>query len=1199
MAILAIFVLTNSASGQCCLTLPTNNILTAYITTYPNWIVTNGDPNPVHGFTTPPAGFTVDVLDPTSPIPIGIYPAWCVDESTILNPTYFIVPGLTVYSGTLISTCDPIGLANLPFRLGTPPVGPPPIVDVATWHQINYILNHKSPPDYHYYWWNVQAAINRLVGGPAPNDPLNDQPNSYPPVDINEVAVILNDATSNAAAWLVPCGGSVGAIFDIASGAGQNSPFQLILLEVPCCQVSFSNCPPDLSLGCNPDPSSIPDCHNPVDTNVVFATSCCGYPVTITCTKSDFSGGCLNYRILTYTASDGYGHTATCTRSISWIADTNAPDILNAPTNMNLGCNPANLPTDASIAAQVTTKDMCSSSNATVSVSHKDATTNCTVTRTFIILATDNCGNAATQPVVYSWTIDTNAPVIVVGATNCDLGCNPVLLPSIASLKAQVTVLDTCSATSTNVSFLDATTNCTVTRAFTITAMDACGNTATPKTVVYTWTVDTNAPVLTRVPTNNYLGCNPVNVPTDASVALLVTAADGCGAPTIKVTHVDGGTACAMARTFTITASDGCGNTSAPSTVVYTWSVDLTAPTITSVPVNSNLGCNPATLPSDASVKAQVIATDNCTMLATNVSHLDVTNVCTVTRTFTITVCDACGNVSLPKTVAYTWTADTTAPVVTCPPDVTISNSYVLYCTYTPADYGAVCNGTNASSILTNCFKKIYTNGYMQCGITNATGYCIKFTTCTNIQKFIPYTGTPGCLKTNYSNPTSCEAGVFAGQALCLKLNVDFGDAKSVTGFAAGCGDLILKDPACSLDGRSIRQILDICHTALGGGNISAYGCTISNLSIVCSNLNQSFQNCKPSDWCKGHLVPPAITNISPSVTGYATVIDKCSSTPTLTYKDVITPGTCSGTYVIARTWLAVDGCGNSNSCTQNIFVGNSKASVCGYVFMDCNGDGFLTPGLDSGLPNVAVTLKNASNVAIATNTTDAQGSYCFFNLTPGTYSVSTIQPTGHVQTAGTCTNHWLNSTGQQCWIDRDLYQHWKGGDGVDCWTASDGYQHWKNSANKDCWKDKNGTSHTQNCTYVSCDVPTNNTETFTLALCQALTCVNFSYQGVVPKPVVCVTGPSTGHLWQTAVYTCNVTNTGTACFSACQVTACGKSFTCPPLRAGEGCSFPISYQFQLSDFGSFNCQATASCNYSSSSNPSTAQGTCNTWVTW
>jgi hypothetical protein len=295
-----------------------------------------------------------------------------------------------------------------------------------------------------------------------------------------------------------------------------------------------------------------------------------------------------------------------------------------------------------------------------------------------------------------------------------------------------------------------------------------------------------------------------------------------------------------------------------------------------------------------------------------------------------------------------------------------------------------------------------------------------------------------------------------------------------------------------------------------------------------------------------------------------------------------------------------VDTCGNTNYCTQNISIGNVKAGVCGYVFQDCNGDGFLTPGIDSGISNVLVTLKNAGGVVVGTNTTDPQGSYCFFNLAPGTYSVSIAQPASCQQTAGTHTNHWLDASGNDCWNENDGYQHRKGGNGVDCWTANDGYQHYKNSSGQDCWTDKYGYQHTQNCTYVSCNIPKNNVETFTLAACQSLSYVNFAYVGTSGKATVCVTGPSSGVCGQTLTYTCTVTNTGNACFNSCQVAACGNTYTCPTLSPGQGCSFPITYTCQWSDVGNFQCQANASCSYGASNTPCTAQSSCYTQVsTW
>src|SRR5207237_2443271 len=114
---------------------------------------------------------------------------------------------------------------------------------------------------------------------------------------------------------------------------------------------------------------------------------------------------------------------------------------------------------------------------------------------------------------------------------------------------------------------------------------------------------------------------------------------DGCSALTTNVNHLDATNGCILTRTFTVTATDGCTNT-ATRTVVYNWTADTNAPSLT-VPSGSNLGCNPATLPTDASVLAPVTARDGCSAVTTNVTHLDATNDSILTRALTATATDA------------------------------------------------------------------------------------------------------------------------------------------------------------------------------------------------------------------------------------------------------------------------------------------------------------------------------------------------------------------------------------------------------------------------------------------------------------------------------------------------------------------------------------------------------------------------------
>jgi hypothetical protein len=249
------------------------------------------------------------------------------------------------------------------------------------------------------------------------------------------------------------------------------------------------------------------------------------------------------------------------------------------------------------------------------------------------------------------------------------------------------------------------------------------------------------------------------------------------------------------------------------------------------------------------------------------------------------------------------------------------------------------------------------------------------------------------------------------------------------------------------------------------------------------------------------------------------------------------------------------------------------------------------------GISNIMVTLKNKSNNPIATNYTDGTGAYCFYNLTPGTYSV-VVSSTNYTQTAGCHTNHWLDVSNNDCWFESDGYQHCKSiSTGSECWNDNYGCQHTINSYGQDCWKDLSGLCHTQNCTYVSCNAPKGDTETVTLTGCEALSCVNFAYQGSTPQCSVTVSGPSSGTCGRTCTYTCHVTNTGNLCFNSCTVNVCGGSYNCPSLQPGQDCSFQFNYCYKTTDCGTFNCQAVATCGYNKSGGYCSGKGSCNTSV--
>src|SRR5206468_2275905 len=132
----------------------------------------------------------------------------------------------------------------------------------------------------------------------------------------------------------------------------------------------------------------------------------------ITYSDVDAPGDCPGNHVITRTwvAEDDCGNKSSCPQRIS-VVDNNPPAITSAPAGGDLGCNPASLPTDASVKAQVSATDDCGT--ATLYVSHTDGGTTCAPTRTFKIWAVGSCNNTSTAPaVVYSWKAGTNGPQI-------------------------------------------------------------------------------------------------------------------------------------------------------------------------------------------------------------------------------------------------------------------------------------------------------------------------------------------------------------------------------------------------------------------------------------------------------------------------------------------------------------------------------------------------------------------------------------------------------------------------------------------------------------------------------------------------------------------------------------------------------------------------------------------------------------------
>lgn len=190
---------------------------------------------------------------------------------------------------------------------------------------------------------------------------------------------------------------------------------------------------------------------------------------------------------------------------------------------------------------------------------------------------------AATQPVSYSWTVDTVAPTVTLNTT-------PVSLSNQATATFSATTNDPTSTLSITLdggvpqAFTGTTSLSGIsdgTHVVQISATDAAGNVS--NIASYNWTVDLIAPTVTLttapvVVTNQSTAT--FSVTTNDASATLSIALDG-GAPqaftgSLNLSGIADGT-----HAVQISAVDAAGNSS--NIVSYSWTVDTVAPAITQV----------------------------------------------------------------------------------------------------------------------------------------------------------------------------------------------------------------------------------------------------------------------------------------------------------------------------------------------------------------------------------------------------------------------------------------------------------------------------------------------------------------------------------------------------------------------------------------------------------------------------------------
>jgi hypothetical protein len=608
------------------------------------------------------------------------------------------------------------------------------------------------------------------------------------------------------------------------------------------------------------------------NTGVAVSQDGCG---SVTLAYSDVvSNSCAGAKVIlrTWTATDECGNSTNGVQTVT-VRDTVKP-VLTVPADLVLEC-PADTSTNATGIATVT--DACSEAT----ISFTDVVTNdCGGTKIIYRTwtAADECGNSISAVQTIS-VRDLTSPSLLIPAD--------VVLECPGDTRTNVTGVaiaqDGCG--SATVTFSDIISNsCGGTRviARTWTATDQCGN---GTNAIQTITVRDTTPPSVTAPPNLVLECPAV---TTTNITGVATAHDGCGSVTLgysdSVSNACGGTE-VITRLWT--AIDECGNS---ASAIQTITVrDTTAPSI-SAPPSLVLDC-PATTTTNVTGVASV--SDSCGSVVLNYSDV-VSNSCGGTKVIgrTWTAVDECGNTT--NALQTITVRDITPPTLIIPGDV------VLECpAITTTNVTGLATATDGCGSVTVSYSDVVSNS---CGGTKII--------------FRTWVATDDC-GNNSSGVQTVTVRDTKAPAIIVPASLVLECPASTTTNETG---VAIAEDGCG----SVTVIYsDVVSNSCGGTKIIFRTWTAID---QCDNTTNALQTITVRDTIRPSLVLPAnvvlecpVTDTSTNVTGVPVAQDGCGSV-IVSYSDAVS-NSCGGTKIIARTWTAVDQCGNTTNGVQTITV--------------------------------------------------------------------------------------------------------------------------------------------------------------------------------------------------------------------------------------------------------------------------------------
>ncbi len=640
-------------------------------------------------------------------------------------------------------------------------------------------------------------------------------------------------------------------------------------------------CPDDISINCDQDYTDLNL------TGEATGSDNCGIQSLVYTDSLDLDPCNIGKIFRTWTATDSYGQTTSCTQIITTVST--GPGVVTYPPNIwDAECGDAD---DTDITGEPTFSGNCNMYGAGSSDVVFFLEDSCVrkVIRTWYVL--DWCSGVLETDVQIIKETDNDPPVIDGVPADMNVSCDNVPPP------ANPTATDNCTAPSLTFDETTEVVGCNSIITRTWTAEDQCGNTAVATQTLNV--VDSEAPVFSNPPGDENVEC-------DALPAVpQVTATDNCSDPIVVPDSMVIAGSCTgeymIVRTWT--ATDDCGNS---TEIQQTINVsDTTAPTISNVPADVDAACD--MIPP----VGNVMVTDNCDdSVQLNFNETQTPGACngeiSIIRTWTAT--DDCGNESTAQQVINL--SDNTAPVFSnVPANVAVECDNIP----TPVDPSVADNCDPNPTVTFETFTE---------ALSCEDEYILRYV----------WTATDDC-----GNVSSAEQVI----------NVSDNTAPLITGVPADvsveCDNVPAPASPTTSDNCDTDPTFEFAENLIPGA------CT-DNYTLVrtwtatdnCDNVTTESQTIDVSD-----TTPPVLTGVPADVTvecdevpalPNVTATDNCDPTLVVIFEETSDPQNgCAGTFGLVRSWTATDNCGNVTTQSQTITLTDTTAPEIDGVPADLN----------------------------------------------------------------------------------------------------------------------------------------------------------------------------------------------------------------------------------------------------------------------